>query len=122
MRLAMSDRLSAAGHSTFAISRASIFGGIDDGQQHAGVGAATTEIAAETGPDLFEGGVGMLAHERGAGDDKAGRAKAALLGVVVHKGLLHLVHPVRRAQPFDSRYFAAFGFDGEHRARIDRTP
>src|SRR5439155_26718511 len=105
MRLPMSARLSAAGQSTFAISRNSFPGRVHHGEHHAGIGAAATKIAAETGADLLDRGVRIFTDESGAGDDEARGAKAALLGVVVHKGLLHFVHSFRRAQPFDARNF-----------------
>jgi len=121
MRLPMSVRFSAAGQSTLAISRPSLLGGIHHCEHHAGIGAAATEIAAQTGAHLFEGGVGMVANKGRASHDETGRAESALLGVVVHKSLLDFVHLFRAADPFDGRDFTAFGLDGKHGAGINRV-
>src|SRR5437016_5653731 len=121
MRLPMSVRLSAGGQSTLAISRPSLLGCVHDGEHHAGIGAAATEIAAQTGANLIDGGVGMVADKGRASDDETGRAESALLGVMAYKSLLDFVHLFRAADAFDGRDFTAFSLDGEHRAGINRV-
>src|SRR5437899_549493 len=110
MGLPMSFRFSATGQSTFAISHSSLLRRVHDGEHHAGISAAATKIATQTRAHLFDSRVGMFADKSGAGHHETRRAKSALLGVVVHKGLLHFVHSFRRAQPFDARNFVTFGF------------
>ena len=71
------------------------------GEQHARVGAATTEVAAESTADILDACIWILPDEGGAGHDKARRAEAALLGVVFDEGLLDLIHLLGCAQTFD---------------------
>src|SRR5690242_8957581 len=120
MLLPISDRFSAGGQSTFAISNPSFLRRISDGEDHTGIRAAPAEIAADSVANLLGGGIGVLADKSRAGDDKAGRAEATLLGIVMHERLLHLVHPFRCPQSFDRGDFAAFGLYSQHRAGINR--
>jgi len=85
----MSDLFSAAGQSTFTILRASFLRRIGDGKQHARIRSAPTEIAAQASPNFLHRGLRMLPHEGGGGGHEPRRAKAALLGVMFHKGFLH---------------------------------
>src|SRR5438477_10675195 len=63
----------------------------------------------------------MVAHESGASDDKARCAEAALLCVMINESFLHRVHLFGCADSFHGRDFAALGFDGQHRAGINRV-
>ncbi len=66
MRLPMRERCSAEGQSVLAILHFSFrFGGIGYGEQHAGVGAAATQVAAECLGDFFGRSIGMFARESG---------------------------------------------------------
>ena len=63
----------------------------------------------------------MRVEHRRAGDDKTGRAKAALLRIVVDERGLHRAQAIGRAEPFDGRDLAPHHVDRQGRARIDRA-
>ncbi len=63
------------------------FRGLQDGFSNSHVGAAAAEIAAEAGANFVVGGIRVVIEIGFGGHDEAGRAVAALLGVVIDEGL-----------------------------------
>src|SRR5687768_3818873 len=98
------------------------FGCLESSLDDSGVGSATAEIASQPRADLLQGRIGMLLKKRGASYHEPGRAKPALLGIMLDKGALHGVRPLRRAEPFHGDDFAPLGLNRQHRAGIDRPP
>ena len=73
-----------------------------DGGDDVRIGGAAAEIAAHVFADLVVVARVALVHAGHGRQDLAGRAIAALEGVLVDEGLLHRVQgPVRRGQAFD---------------------
>ena len=60
-----------------------------DGVAHLLVGAAAADVAGQGFLDLGGRGLGVLVEGGPHGDDEAGRAEAALLGVVLDEGGRH---------------------------------
>src|SRR5581483_9007040 len=116
MRLPMSLRFSASGHLYSAIALAPflhILGGLRDRGADADVGSTAAQVAAQAMPDLVRRGTRVLVEQGFAGHHEAGRAEAALLAVVVHKGLLHRVQSAVLFQPLDGLNLFALRLDGE---------
>jgi hypothetical protein len=69
-----------------------------NGSQHARVGEAAAENAAERGSDFFVRGLGISVEDRLGGQDDAAEAKAALSGALVDEGFLKRMRPFGCAQ------------------------
>ena len=76
-------------------------GGAFDGAQDADVAAAAADVVVERVGDLVPRRRRVMVEQRLGRDQDAGQAIAALAGLLVEKGLLQRVRPLRRAEPFD---------------------
>src|SRR5258707_375329 len=56
----------------------------------------------------------MIGEQLARGEDHAGRAEAALQGVVIPESLLERIELAVLSQPFDGEDLAPFRLDGEH--------
>src|SRR5579864_9087023 len=106
MRLPMSVRWSAAGHPYLVLSSAMdqapfIFAACIYGGAHSGISSATAEVPAQAVLDLLRRGIGMLIEKSLGGDNKARRAEAALLRIVVNERLLDGMKMAGLAETFD---------------------
>src|SRR5436305_703355 len=94
-------------------------GGGEHGLAHAGVGAATAEVAGEAVLDVLECGRGGVVEQGLGGHHEAGRAEAALLGVVLderHGERMEISGP---RETFDRLDRLALDVDRELAARVD---
>src|SRR5439155_22573454 len=66
-----------------------LFSGLQHRVGNARISSTTTEIATQAFPELFYIRVGMFIQESFAGHNEAWCTVTALLGIVVHKGLLN---------------------------------
>src|SRR5262249_9254787 len=93
---------------------------IGDGVAHLLVGAAAADVAAQGLFDLGLRGVGVLVEGGPHGDDEAGRAEAALLGVVVDEGGRHGVELAVGDEALGRLDRFTLSFDGKGGAGVDR--
>ncbi|ABQ30338.1 hypothetical protein Acry_1126 [Acidiphilium cryptum JF-5] len=94
--------------------------GVERRRDDVRIGAAAAEMAADGRPHL---GVGRCRHgveQGGAAHDHAGRAEAALQGVVRDERGLNRMEVVAARQPLDRRDPMPRGIDGEEHAGDDR--
>src|SRR5690348_2658182 len=89
-------------------------GGAFDGAQDADVGPATADVVVERLSDLFPRWRRVIVEQCFGGDQDAGQAVPALAGLLVDKGLLQRMRPLRRAEAFDRYDFPA----GDNRERL----
>jgi len=84
------------------------------------VGSAAAEIAAYGVLHVVEIWVWIALQQGGAAHNHAGSAKAALHGVVLDEGSLHLMHGVAVGEALDGCDLAAYRVDGECHAGESR--
>src|SRR5215218_4008485 len=92
---------------------------LENSLAHAGIGAAAAEVTGQPLVDLAEARVRVLVEQGLGGHDEAGRAEAALLGVVLDEGRLERMELGGPAEPLDGLDGPALGLDGEHGAGVD---
>ncbi len=114
IRRRFSGQVIGMAHSSFLAAQ----GG--DGVAHLFVGAAAADVAGQPFLDLGGRGLGVLVQGGPHGDDEAGRAEAALLGVVLHEGGGHGIESAVAGQRLGRLDLAALGFQGQHGAGVDR--
>src|SRR5439155_25786006 len=91
-----------------------------NGVAHLFVGAAAADVAGQAVLDLGGRRLGILFEHGFHRDDEAGRAEAALLGVVAGEGGGNRVELVALNEAFGGADRLALGFEGEGGARVDR--
>src|SRR6185312_12651865 len=93
--------------------------GGEHGLAHAGVGAATAEVAGQSVVDVLERGVGIVIEERARGHDEARSAEAALLGVVLYEGGLDRAERAGPAEALDRLNGCVLSGDRQDAAGVD---
>ena len=85
-------------------------------------GRAAAQIAADSQPNLLEGGIGILPQQALNGHDLARRAKSALEGVLLGEGLLDRTELLAVHQAFERGDLVALGLHRERHAGVARSP
>src|SRR5690606_23169140 len=77
---------------------------------------AAAVVAGQAGADLFAAGLGVVLEQVGGGDQHAGRAEAALQGVIAVEGLLQCSQCAAFGQAFDGLDLCSLSLHGIHEA------
>src|SRR5712692_4028675 len=82
------------------------------------IARAAAQVAVESVPDLFLGGLWIALEQLPGGHDHARRAETALQGMLVPESLLDGMQMAIGGEALDGQHLAAVGLDGEHGAGL----
>src|SRR6185437_15821464 len=96
------------------------FGCLHYSLAHSGIGPAAAEVAAKPVLNFLKRRTWIPFEEGFCRHHESRRAEAALLRVMIDKGLLNGMKLARLTQAFNGGDLPALGVDGQHRAGVHR--